>query len=224
MGESRKNREFKLREQEILTTATELFSEYGLDNVTVADIAKTTDIGKGTIYKHFVSKEAILVRLANDFSENTLKTIQQLDQSQSCQGQMRQMFEICFNAHIDQPLISEISRRYHQASFFERLPEESKQQCLAIENEYMAVLSGIFEKGFANNELPDAPMDELLIGAHATYTGALEMLHSKQFHCFSEAPMVSQQRFIEIIINYTMTGIFGRNIDGLNAQLGAENE
>ena len=67
-------------------------------------------------------------------------------------------------------------------------------------------------------------MDELLIGAHATYTGALEMLHSKQFHCFSEAPMVSQQRFIEIIINYTMTGIFGRNIDGLNAQLGAENE
>jgi|GEM_PF-3004305 len=224
MGESRKNREFKLREQEILTTATELFTAHGLDNVTVADIAKATDIGKGTIYKHFVSKEAILARLANDFSEDTLNKIQQLDQSQSCQGQMRQMFEICFHSHIDQPLISEISRRYHQASFFERLPEEGKQQCLAIESQYMAVLSGIFEKGFANNELPDAPMDELLIGAHATYTGALEMLHSKQFHCFSEAPMVSQQRFIEIIINYTMTGIFGRNIDGLNAQSGEINE
>ena len=224
MGESRKDREFNLREQEILATATELFNQHGLDNVTVADIAKATDIGKGTIYKHFVSKDAILARLSNDFCTAALDKVKKLDPTLPCQTHMRQMFEVYFNAHIDKPLMSEIGRRYHQASFFERLPSEIKQQCLAIENEYITILSCIFEKGNANNELPNAPMDELLIGAHATYTGALEMLHSKQFHCFSEAPLVSQQRFIEIIINYTMTGIFGRRCDGLDTESGATHE
>lgn len=224
MGESRKEREFKLREQEILTTATELFSQHGLEHVTVADIAKTTDIGKGTIYKHFSSKDAILARLANDFSKDALGTLRQLDTTLPCQIHMRKMFEICLKSHIDKPLMSEICRRYHQNSFFERLSLENKQECLTIENEYMAILSGIFDKGIANNELPDTPMDELLIGAHATYTGALDMLHSKQFHCFSEAPMVSQQRFIEIIINYIMTGIFGRRFDGANTESGENHE
>lgn len=224
MPESRKEREFKLREKDILNAATELFLANGLDNVTVADIAKATDIGKGTIYKHFISKDAVLAQLANNFSYDVLEKIKTINGDLSAKAQMREMLEICFLAHVDEPLMSEITRRYHQASFFERLPQEAKDHCLAIESEYFVILQKIFSKGVESNELPNASIDELLLGAHATFTGAIEMLHSKQFHCFSESPSISQERFIEIIINYTMTGLFGQPIAGEINTLGESNE
>lgn len=214
MSESRKEREFKLREKDILSAATTLFLANGLDSVTVADIAKATDIGKGTIYKHFTSKDAVLAQLANNFSYDVLQKVKTIDITLPAKEQMREMLEMCFMAHVEEPLMSEISRRYHQASFFERLPEQAKTHCLAIEGEYFVILQNIFSKGIENNELPNASIDELLLGAHATFTGALEMLHSKQFHCFSESPSISQERFIKIIINYTMTGLFGQSMAG----------
>lgn len=214
MSQSRKEREFKSRELEILSTAIALFSEHGLDNVTVADIAKATDIGKGTIYKHFVSKDVILVRIANDFSRDQLEKINTINIADSCQAQMRKMFEISFKAHAEFPLMSEISHLCHQSSFINRLSQEPRQEYMAIEQEYLVILNRICEKGIHDNELPNRPVEELIIGAYATFIGALEMLQSQHRHCFSDAPQLSQQHFINIIINFTMTGLFGcRDID-----------
>lgn len=224
MPESRKEREFKLREQEILDAATTLFEEHGLDSVTVADIAKTTDIGKGTIYKHFVSKDVIMARLSYEFSKSVLAKVHALDTSLSCEAQMRNMFEVCFKAHIDLPLMSEMCSRYHQSSYCERLPEECQQQFNDVENEYLVILTRMFAKGIEDKSVPNVPIDELLIGAHATFIGALEMLRSKQFSCFSESPQLSQQRFIEIIINYTMTGIFGHRFGEQETAQGESHE
>src|SRR5690606_21403278 len=65
--ESRKVREFRRREQEILTAALRLFLEQGEDSVTVEMIADEVGIGKGTIYKHFKSKAEIYLRLMLDY-------------------------------------------------------------------------------------------------------------------------------------------------------------
>lgn len=224
MGESRKEREFKLREREILDTAAALFSEQGLDNVTVADIAKATDIGKGTIYKHFVSKDVILARIANDFSRGVLDTVNTMDTTQTPTKQMREMFEVSFKAHIKFPLMSEIFRRYQQPTFLERLPLEYQERCQSIEQEYFVILNRICEEAKSNKELPDLPIEELILGAHATFIGALELLHSHNRQCFSAAPQLSTQRFIDIIINYTMTGFFGRRFSDQDSTSGESHE
>ena len=65
--ESRKVREFRRREQEILDTSLKLFLENGEDSVTVEMIADAVGIGKGTIYKHFKSKAEIYLRLMLDY-------------------------------------------------------------------------------------------------------------------------------------------------------------
>jgi len=224
MTESRKEREFKLREQEILETATQLFAEHGLDNVTVADIAKATDIGKGTIYKHFVSKDVILARLGDDFSLQVLDKVHQIDVTQTCSEQMRQMLSMCFKAHIEMPLMGEICQIYQQPSFLDRLPQEHQQQCLNTELQYFEILNRIIQLGKDNNELPDLPVDELILGSYATYCGALEMLQNQNRRCFTDAPQLPQDRFIEIIINYTMAGLFGRRFDVTNTASGESNE
>ena len=67
--ESRKVREFRRREQEILDTSLRLFLEQGEDSVTVEMIADEVGIGKGTIYKHFKSKAEIYLRLMLDYEQ-----------------------------------------------------------------------------------------------------------------------------------------------------------
>jgi AcrR family transcriptional regulator len=51
----------------ILATAIKLFSQYGLDSVTVDQIANAADIGKGTIYNYFSTKEDIVAAFMVDF-------------------------------------------------------------------------------------------------------------------------------------------------------------
>jgi len=44
----------------IIDTAIALFDQYGLDAVTMEQIARVADVAKGTLYNYFPSKEAII--------------------------------------------------------------------------------------------------------------------------------------------------------------------
>ncbi len=69
----RRAREFQRREEDIIHAAFDLFAEYGIEYVTIDMIAEKAEVGKGTIYKHFTSKNdifAILItRQGNDLIE-----------------------------------------------------------------------------------------------------------------------------------------------------------
>ena len=56
---SRRERERKARQQEILTAARDLFNLKGYHNTTLEEIAQHAEFGKGTIYNYFPSKEAL---------------------------------------------------------------------------------------------------------------------------------------------------------------------
>ena len=59
----RKAREFKEREEKILTTAYKLLTRMEPVQMTMEMIAEHIEIGRGTIYKHFKSKDEIYARL-----------------------------------------------------------------------------------------------------------------------------------------------------------------
>src|SRR5216683_6160125 len=50
----------------IVTAGIELFSRYGIADVTVDQIAEAADVGKGTIYNYFQTKEDIVVAFMVD--------------------------------------------------------------------------------------------------------------------------------------------------------------
>jgi len=49
-----------------MSTAIDLFSRRGLDAVTIDEIAAAADVGKGTIYNYFATKEDIVVAFMAD--------------------------------------------------------------------------------------------------------------------------------------------------------------
>jgi|SRR5215469_9697662 len=59
----RKKAETRLR---IITVATRIFAKKGIEGVTVDDIAAAADVGKGTIYNYFETKEDIIVAFLVD--------------------------------------------------------------------------------------------------------------------------------------------------------------
>jgi len=69
-------KEFRKRKQLILDTALRLFLQQDEDRVTVEIIADAVGIGKGTIYKHFTSKQEMYVLLLIRYEEELAEILQ----------------------------------------------------------------------------------------------------------------------------------------------------
>lgn len=77
-----RQKNFYERERTILLAAEQLLLESGCYDLTLDDLAKTLDIAKGTLYKHFDSKDELFLRLLIDY-ETRLATITTINDSPS---------------------------------------------------------------------------------------------------------------------------------------------
>lgn len=84
-------------EQRILEGAYDLFSRYGLRNVTMDDIAKNLGVSKKTIYQHFDDKNKIILDLAkaemqrhqdafDEFAANSKNSVEEIIQLMNFMG------------------------------------------------------------------------------------------------------------------------------------------
>jgi AcrR family transcriptional regulator len=62
----RRAREKEERRRLILDRARSLFFEHGYENVTISQIASAAELGKGTLYSYFESKESIYIALLRE--------------------------------------------------------------------------------------------------------------------------------------------------------------
>lgn len=73
--ESRREQKKIAARAQILSAAIDLFSRRGLDAVTIDEIAAAADVGKGTIYNYFATKEDIVVAFMADLEAQMAPTI-----------------------------------------------------------------------------------------------------------------------------------------------------
>ena len=71
----RRERQQILQRQEILAAAAELFSENGYHNVSMDEIARRAEFGKGTLYKFFPNKEELFTALMFETIQGVHNTI-----------------------------------------------------------------------------------------------------------------------------------------------------
>lgn len=75
---SRRERKKDSVRAHIIATGIKLFSRRGLDAVTVEDVAEAADIGKGTIYNYFQTKEDIVVAFMADMERKLQLKVRRL--------------------------------------------------------------------------------------------------------------------------------------------------
>jgi AcrR family transcriptional regulator len=85
--ESRMERKKEETQSKIIATAMTMFKQYGLDSVTMEQIAEEADIAKGTLYNYFPSREAIInafmLKAFLEKHEERLAQIRQLPDTRS---------------------------------------------------------------------------------------------------------------------------------------------
>lgn len=80
-GPSRRERRRMETHDRITRAAFELFAQRGFYATTVEEITNLADVGKGTFFNYFPSKEHILIEFSNAHVEKTREAILQNDQS-----------------------------------------------------------------------------------------------------------------------------------------------
>ncbi|MBR1645822.1 MAG: TetR/AcrR family transcriptional regulator [Selenomonadaceae bacterium] len=70
----RKQKKFRARQQ-ILSAATRQFEVHGFANTSIAGIMQAAQLGVGTFYNYFASKEEVLLTLAKNLREEVEKNI-----------------------------------------------------------------------------------------------------------------------------------------------------
>ena len=135
---SRKQLEFARREREILMAAISLFEGPRWETVTVEQISKKAEIGKGTVYKHFTCKEEIYANIATDFSKRILDAYDVIEFSKQTDTQVvldsiQQLIRISFDLFLNNPVEAKMSFYCKRADFRERLTDDLRQQFEALD-------------------------------------------------------------------------------------------
>lgn len=156
----RRSRKKAAVRKQILATAIRLFSEKGLERVTVDQIADAADIGKGTIYNYFRSKEDIVVAFMADFERRALARIphlltgdRSLDRTLSDFVRTQLRWRRPYHAFV---LVFLAQMFSHTTDFFPHMVEMQK----AIDAPMEALFRSLQERGLMRK---DVPISELVL-------------------------------------------------------------
>lgn len=181
---SQKAQEFRRREEEILQRAQELFIEHGEDKVTVEMIADAVGIGKGTIYKHFETKDEIYLRLMIRYEEDLADLFAQLDSGED--KDRARLAKEYFGFRMRQPeKYSLFDRLEHKLTNSTSCPDLVKQ-LHETRAENMDKLAKVLEARIGEGKLEDVPPYFHIFAAWALVHGAVALYHSKFYNEFIE--------------------------------------
>ncbi len=89
---SRKERERLRHKEEIVAGAKKLFAEKGFHNVSMQEIAETTEFATGTLYNFFPSKEALYAEMILDCSRKIMDFLVPILESPETEDQIIRRF------------------------------------------------------------------------------------------------------------------------------------
>ncbi len=199
--EERRAREFVRRESEILQSALQLFRGNDWQNVTVEQIAQHAEIGKGTVYKHFASKDEIYARLALDFQRAVMERVHRLPADLSPAERMREVLRIAWEAHLSSPELHRVVLYCGPPEFRGSLTPATAATFDAFERERREVLRAVIEQGIERGEFRDGPIDELLFAVQAAFWGAVQILWSGYLGD------IDRERHLEELATFILAGL-----------------
>jgi len=136
---------------DIALSCRELFSKNSLSSITMAQIAKTAGVGKGTLYEYFKSKEEIVFTLANILLQEHSEKLQKALSSQKFMRDKVKKFSEIFYAK------ENLELRALYKEFVSISLSEPKEDLHAFQtacfNNYFLWFEDLFREAVKNGEL-----------------------------------------------------------------------
>jgi AcrR family transcriptional regulator len=199
------DRLFLQRESALLDAARLLFRQQPWDRVTIAEVATQAGIGKGTVYKHFPSKEALYARLVLDMSRANLAELCALHAAQPLQLAMRQVIRRTFEQMLADPILAQLCQHCDRPAFQERLDAPCREQFLQLERDYRDFFGQLL-----HDTLGDCPADcqSLLWGVEACVNGVMARIASGGFEHWAEP--IALGDYFDRVTDFIIAGLRGQ--------------
>lgn len=204
--QNRKQREFQRRERDILSAALDLCSTPKWESVTVEQIAERAEIGKGTVYKHFVSKDELLFRLMMGFYQGLLRMLRE----QMAQGgpleKVRYAVERALRYHIEHREYRYVVEYCERIDFKERADPAWRGDFLELDRAFQEWGGPIIEAGMESGQFQRRSLEQVMLGMHACFKGAVAMIWSTRDWC----PLGDDEAVVAAATDFMMAGLRGR--------------
>jgi len=181
--QERRQREFERREQEILVATLELCSTPDFESVTVDQIAERAEVGKGTVYKHFSSKDELLFRLNVRFYQRLLAELRARVRAGPPREQLRAIIEHALRFHIAHREYRYIVKYCDRIDFMECAEPQWRDDFMRLDQAFQEWGVPIIEAGMAAGEFGRRPVAEVMLGIRACFEGAVTMLWAGDSWC-----------------------------------------
>lgn len=199
---SRKEREFLAREADILTALEQLCAQADWRTITIEQVAQKAEIGKGTIYKHFSSKEDMIGALMLGFHEQILQRLQTLPDQGSAFENLKQMFREGLRFAAERPQLRQFDELCEDEHCFQRMSESFQQRHQQLHEAFDSLFNQLFTRGVlekswsADAELPKQ------MAFYALWKGTFTLMNKPFFlgNC-------SQEQFIEAASQFAVDGL-----------------
>ena len=176
-----KKKLFLAREQRIIETTLALLLEQSIDRVTVSKIAIRAGIGKGTVYKHFLTKNEILIRIVLDYERHLTDTLA-IGIEKAENGDPGAAAKAYFQARLEHPerdrLMQNLEVRLIDSGEVSEQIEELHQLRRSNENS----LEGLMTHLIGQDILEDVPPHYHYLACWALAQGAVELCFNKSWN------------------------------------------
>lgn len=173
-----KKKLFIAREERIIKAAIELFLEESIDRITVSKIASRAGIGKGTVYKHFLTKNEILIRIILDYERNITKSLTAgIERAET--GDSGAAAKAYFQSRLENPRLDRLMQQLE-----DRLVESGEvtseiNALYELRRSNKDALSGLMTQLIDRGVLEDVPPHFHYLACWALAQGAVELCFNK---------------------------------------------
>lgn len=182
----RKEKEKQQRIDLILKAAEKVFSIKGMENATVNDVAAVAELGKGTLYLYFTSKDDILFALTHQAIEELYKEFQKaIAKPKKGMEKLRALGGAYMDFCRKHPL------KYQLINFYRvqpMTPEDEKQvpnlmQCHAESEKLFGLMIAVITQGMEDKTISKHidPFQAALV-LWGTTTGIYQLIHTMGDH------------------------------------------
>lgn len=187
----------KEREQEILSVAISLIQSLGIENLTMDKVVAQVPFSKGTVYKHFVGKEDLLLAVSNHAIKVLSDLFYRTYQFQGCSRERMLLLNFSYLLYailypeLFQSLICAKSQSVIGKSTEERLKESDR-----LEAKLLTSIHGIVEDGLADSSLmlPNhMNIQQLCFANWSMAYGAITLLSGEVESCSGRTDLVVER-------------------------------
>jgi len=158
------------KRKQIAKSTCNLFIEKGFVNISISEIAKVANIGKGTVYEYFTNKEDIIFELMSCLQEDyDPKLKSNLAKSENTKQKVVYLFDLFVSEDETVKIQKKIYKEFI-AVYLNNASDEIKKYQKTMKDKYTDILMTIFQEAISNGELVEDAI-ELVPSIFATVEG-----------------------------------------------------